>query len=421
MGRKLQCFKPKLAYFAMSSVSSDQQMEFCVKLSMSSIEGRPLSVSLARFDDIDNPLIGCSLGFLAISGLTRGEVLGRNCRFLNSGLAMPERDRLRKAIRSGGAFMGVLENMRHLGCGEIETFQNLLHLAVISAGSRRYILGIQADVTGLSLDLVDGGLDAVRLQKMMDSVMGASVDSWVHFQEGVYHSTPIYLHIRYSRNYSYGGYGGTSQDDDEVLIEEDVEHSGTLAIAAPDQYMVLAPRFPEGVPEHPVVDESLKWRFMLLGDCSDSLPPGLTAMSSPGPVLSLSQAIPVTDFPLEAFPPQRISNDEESPTSTMKNQLRALNQEDPANVLSARGISKLGMSSASRLRTHFSRYGLVKAVHVPFVFKKRSREQRAAGRGFIVMDSPETVARILAEGSEHWVDEVKVLLEYFCSNESRSE
>jgi len=32
--------------------------EFCIKLSMASIEGRPLSVSLARMTDPDNELIG---------------------------------------------------------------------------------------------------------------------------------------------------------------------------------------------------------------------------------------------------------------------------------------------------------------------------------------------------------------------------
>merc|ERR1719408_1030396 len=68
--------------------------EFCIKLSMASIEGRPLSVSLARFDDYDNPLIGCSMGFLELSGLTRKGVLGKNCRFLNSGLKFPLRERI---------------------------------------------------------------------------------------------------------------------------------------------------------------------------------------------------------------------------------------------------------------------------------------------------------------------------------------
>jgi len=89
--------------------------------------------------------------------------------------------------------------------------------------------------------------------------------------------------------------------------------------------------------------------------------------------------------------------------------------------MSVRGISKLGMTSSTTLRKHFSNYGQVKAVHVPFVHKKRSKEPRSAGRGFIVMDSPELVAKILARGSEHLVEGVKVLIQRFSAKESEDQ
>lgn len=394
------------------------QQEFCIKLSMSSIEGRPLSVSLARFDDIDNPLIGVSLGFLALSGLDRRDAVGRNCRFLNAGLPMPLRERLRYCVRGGAPFMGVLQNMRHLGGGQTEIFENLLHLVVFVCGTRRYILGMQADVTGLNLDLVDGSRDAARLQKIFDSVLSASVDSWVHFQEGMFQSAPLYLHVRLS-----------GSDEDDVYIKEDWEHSisESPTLVVPDQYMVLAPRFPKARSD----DEALKFRFIQLGDCSDPMPNtagGTDSVSTEAaaPVISISQALTGVETPTEACQSSCASASTTSSlspsastwTSTMKNQLRALNDEDPANVLSARGISKLGTASAAKLRAHFSHYGQVKAVHVPFVFKKRSREPRSAGRCFIVMDSPETAARILAEGSSHFVDGVAVSIERFSAKQS---
>jgi len=108
-------------------------------------------------------------------------------------------------------------------------------------------------------------------------------------------------------------------------------------------------------------------------------------------------------------------------TSTMANQLRALKLEDPACVLSARGISKLGMASAATLRAHFSRYGQVKAVHIPFVHKKRSKEPRSSGRGFIVMEMPEFATQILKTGSDHFVDGVKVSLERFIAKVSEDQ
>lgn len=390
-----------------SQMFAAPMQEFCIKLSMASIEGRPLSVSLARFDDFDNPLIGCSMGFLELSGLTREGVLGKNCRFLNTGLRFPLREKIQHCIRSGTPFMGVLQNMRHLGQGEFETFENLLHLVLIVAGTRRYILGFQADVTGLHLDLADGSLDATRLQTMFDSVLSASCDSWIHFQEGMFHSAPIYLYIRY-------GAGA-----DEVHIKEEEAYTQGRMMEAPDQCMVLAPRYP--VPDQIQPDQSVKWRFLLLGVNQD---PG----SKPAPecaphVLSLSQALPVDDTPMDQFRSScmALNPDANNWMSTMKNQLRALNMEDPASVISARGISKLGVSSATTLRAYFGFYGRVKAVHVPLVFKKRSKEPRSAGKCFIVMDAVQTVSRILADGSEHIVDGVAVTLERFSASTNLKE
>jgi len=385
-----------------AAVMSPPKQEFCIKLSMASIEGRPLSLTLARYDDYDNPLIGCSKGFLDLSGLNRQGVLGKNCRFLNTGLKMDLRERLHHSVRSGTPFMGVLTNVRHLGQGGFETFENLLHLVLIVAGARRYIVGFQADVTGLGLDIAEGSLDALRLQKMFDSVLSASVDSWIHFQEGMFFSAPLYLYIR------YGGFPGSG---DEVEIREEESGVQGRSLAAPDQCMVLAPRFPPTVPEH---DQSMKWRFLLLGDNEAG---GAQQDGSP-PVLNLSQALPFGDCAGQDFRSESGANfnDEANHwTSTMKNQLRALNMEDPACVLSVRGISKLGVESAAKIRAHFSCFGQVKAVHVPIVFKKRSKEPRSAGKCFLVMNSTLTVDRILQRGTDHQIDEVTVSIERFAA------
>lgn len=119
-----------------------------------------------------------------------------------------------------------------------------------------------------------------------------------------------------------------------------------------------------------------------------------------------------------------LSEDANSWTCTMKTQLQVLDFEDPAAVLIARGITKLGLESADILRSHFSQYGLVKAVHVPYAFKKRrgaarltgnddSRSQRIAGRCFIVMASAEDALRILDDGVTHLVQGVEVTLDHF--------
>jgi len=467
------------------SVSPTQ--EFCIKLSMSTIEGRPLSVTLARFHEKDNPLIGCSMGFLKLTGLQRNEVIGRNCRFLNLGVDMPSdtRERLHHTMRTGTPFLGVLNNRRYLGNGCWESFENMLHMVVVFAGTRSYILGIQVDVTGLNLDLADGTREAERLQMMFDSVLAAQADSWIHFQEGDQQSAPLYLYIRHA--------GDASIDEVEVVEGEGPEYEQWAEMQqVPDQYLVLAPQFtPMSMP-----NEDKKWSFYFNEEAGPDLtPPSLSPQSiSPrAPVSRRSPSRTPSSTPERNWDPaedvakkspkesrqivpasrqttassqdcysseivptsikelQGVSSTdlslpvnstlaatlEQAPaelcvdslgTPTMKTQLQALDLEDPMTVLIARGVSKLGINAGEALRDYFSSYGVVKAVHIPYTFKKRKRshhaegagggggrETRAPGRCFIVMSTSEERNEILENSAEHLVQNVKVTLEPFAA------
>jgi len=314
------------------------------------------------------------------------------------------------------------------------------------------------------------------MQKMFDAVLSASVDSWIHIQEGAINAAPIYLYIRHDGTF------GNSHDHnggDEVEIVEGDACGGGPVFQAPDQYLVLAPQFP--MPQRP--EEPTKFRFMLLGDggiMPNSATQGQPALAGDNtihhrPVLPASsrpvQQAPLTVAPgIGAFnaedaqnkglhggycgqganscgpeydgydgapwPPTSpttncqakgtpLSETADSWTCTMKTQLQVLDFEDPAAVLIARGITKLGLESADILRSHFSNYGLVKAVHVPYAFKKRrgaarltsndvSRSQRIAGRCFIVMATAEDAFKILEDGETHLVQGVEVTLDHFC-------
>jgi len=100
--------------------------------------------------------------------------------------------------------------------------------------------------------------------------------------------------------------------------------------------------------------------------------------------------------------------------------------EDPSSVFIARRINKLGFSSPEVLQAHFSQYGQVKGVLVSHSrvksFQASGRKSRgggehqrlrAAGLGFVVMESAEDAAKILSEGSEHLVNGVVVQLKPF--------
>jgi hypothetical protein len=114
--------------------------------------------------------------------------------------------------------------------------------------------------------------------------------------------------------------------------------------------------------------------------------------------------------------------------TNMKTQLQALLNEDPATVFIARRINKLGFSSAEYLRTHFRFYGEVKNVYVShsrvkvnlpknFRGERRSSDTRQrlrpASLAFVVMESADATARILADGPEHVINGLTVLMQAF--------
>jgi len=110
----------------------------------------------------------------------------------------------------------------------------------------------------------------------------------------------------------------------------------------------------------------------------------------------------------------------------MKQQLQALQLEDPATVFIVRRINKLGFSSADHLRAYFGRYGEVKDVYVSHSRVKSLRPMgerrlpndthwrlRAAALGFLVMVSAEARSQILAEGPGHTINSVAVRVHPF--------
>lgn len=109
--------------------------------------------------------------------------------------------------------------------------------------------------------------------------------------------------------------------------------------------------------------------------------------------------------------------------NSMKKQLQALQEEDPACVFIVRRINKLGFSSPPVLREHFSRFGPVKHVYVSHSRVKALRgtrqgdwRLRAAALGFVVMKHAESTELILASGPEVVVKGVTIRVFRFQSS-----
>ena len=93
----------------------------------------------------DNPVIFLNKGFEALTGYTREEALGRNCRFLQAeDRDQPGVHRLREAISRGEFVCAELRNYRKDGT----MFWNELYLSPVYRGTElRYFFGVQNDVT----------------------------------------------------------------------------------------------------------------------------------------------------------------------------------------------------------------------------------------------------------------------------------
>eukprot|EP00931_Biecheleriopsis_adriatica_P035071 TRINITY_DN20210_c0_g1_i1.p1 TRINITY_DN20210_c0_g1~~TRINITY_DN20210_c0_g1_i1.p1 ORF type:complete len:670 (+),score=115.72 TRINITY_DN20210_c0_g1_i1:96-2012(+) len=94
----------------------------------------------------DCPIVAVSCGFEALTGYAETDVLGQNCRFLNTPRASEvleePRAQLRAAAHGERTFLGVLPNVRKDG----SYFENCLHVSSIDVQGRSLVVGIQMEV-----------------------------------------------------------------------------------------------------------------------------------------------------------------------------------------------------------------------------------------------------------------------------------
>lgn len=94
----------------------------------------------------DHPLVYVNPAFEALTGYSRDELLGRNCRFLQGEERdQPYRHVLRAALNRGEASLGLIENVRKDG----SRFWNLIGLSPIRDGDGEltHYLGVMRDIS----------------------------------------------------------------------------------------------------------------------------------------------------------------------------------------------------------------------------------------------------------------------------------
>ncbi len=124
---------------------SHQSLEKDFRLLMIALNSSKSGIILTDNQQPDNPIIFCNKAFEDISGYSRNEIIGRNCRFLQGNDRQQEaRYTLRKAIDEGKSCVVQLRNFRKNG----SHFWNELYMSPIMEDGRvTHFIGVQNDIS----------------------------------------------------------------------------------------------------------------------------------------------------------------------------------------------------------------------------------------------------------------------------------
>ncbi len=136
----------RLCLVIVHDLTDQKQAEELLSLARRAMDASATGLTIADGRDPDLPLIYANPAFLQMTGYTREEVHGRNCRFLqNDDRNQPELDTLRAALQANKPCEVVLRNYRKDG----RAFWNEITIAPVfdTAGIITHYIGTQKDIS----------------------------------------------------------------------------------------------------------------------------------------------------------------------------------------------------------------------------------------------------------------------------------
>lgn len=137
----------------------------------------------------DHPIIACNEAFIRLTGYTRAEIIGQNCRFLRGEHTEPELTAiLRQAVAAGKPAMVELTNYRKDG----SLFRNAVMIAPLfdDTGALRYFLGSQVAIDLRGVDrhhearVRIAGLTA-RQRQILEALARGRLNKQIAFELGL--------------------------------------------------------------------------------------------------------------------------------------------------------------------------------------------------------------------------------------------
>ncbi len=136
----------RLCLVLVHDLTDQKQAEESLSLARRAMDASATGLTIADGRDPDLPLIYANPAFLQMTGYTREEVHGRNCRFLqNDDRNQPGLETLRSALKAGKACEVTLRNYRKDG----RAFWNEITIAPVfdAAGMITHYIGTQKDIS----------------------------------------------------------------------------------------------------------------------------------------------------------------------------------------------------------------------------------------------------------------------------------
>lgn len=130
-----------------TDITERRRMQETLDLQARAMEASMDGILIADATQMDVPIVYCNRAFEDITGYSKEEILGHNCRFLQAtDQGQPELDKLRQAQRDGRSAMVLLRNYRKDG----SLFWNELSISPVhdDNGKLTNFIGISHDVTG---------------------------------------------------------------------------------------------------------------------------------------------------------------------------------------------------------------------------------------------------------------------------------
>jgi PAS domain S-box-containing protein len=160
--------------FSFSNENLQQDFQLLTRALDASISG----IIITDNRQPDNPIIYANLAFLEMTGYSRDEVIGHNCRFLQKeDREQPERKIIKEAVVHGDSCQVRIRNYRKDG----RAFWNELYMSPVknNDGELTYFIGVQNDVTRRT----HAEEELKRYQELMKSQIDQRTKSLVDSEE----------------------------------------------------------------------------------------------------------------------------------------------------------------------------------------------------------------------------------------------